>query len=183
MFKLVKLLFWQSYDHVCLWPLKRKVSVISGCCWSWIIRCPRLGDPAGVDQSPTCVQAGHLEVFSAASLIFLVVFLSFNPGCQGEWVSGADSALEIPYSQPWLGHSGPSNHSACRPLPAQDTLSSSARRPPQSHLPREQLVPPAPLALNSQMLGPYLAWVLCLWCALVTSTAKVNPQLPVTRWW
>ena len=95
--------------------------------------------------------------------------------CQGDWVSDACSALEIPCSQPRLAHSGPSNCSACRPLPAQDTLPSSAHRPPQSGLPRGLLVPPAPLALNSQMLRPYLAWVFCLWFALENSTASQVP--------
>ncbi len=55
---------------------------------SYNIRHPHPGDPAGVDQTPTCVQLAlapphrplllirsHLESFSAASVMFLMAFV------------------------------------------------------------------------------------------------------------
>ena len=93
---------------ICLPPLKRKVLIITNTLngqlghildderrvrgwWSWIIRHPRLDDPAGVDHSPTCVQVAYYTVDrpsrSTATLRFSllphwwfwVVFLSCNP--------------------------------------------------------------------------------------------------------
>ena len=121
---------------------------VTGFFGPWIIRHPRMGDPAWVDQSPTCVQAAHYTMYrpswSTANLrlsllshwCFRWLFSPVAPWCQGAWVSGEGSALAFPYSQPRLAHSRPSNHSACRPLPAQDTLPSAVCRPPQFSHPR-----------------------------------------------
>ena len=121
--------------------------------------------------SPLLIHS-HLEAFSAALLKFLVAFLSCNPLMPRSLSVQCRLCPGNPLQPTSIGSLWALQPFSCRPLPAQDTLPSSALGPRQSGLPRGLLVPPAPLALNSQMLGPFLAWVLCLWCALGTSTAS-----------